>query len=45
VYGENDDEGALASKLLVLAGFRNVVHVSGGIKGWIEHGYRTVNAQ
>jgi hydroxyacylglutathione hydrolase len=45
VYGGNDDEGALASKLLVLAGFRNVVHVSGGIKGWIEHGYRTVNAQ
>jgi hydroxyacylglutathione hydrolase len=45
VYGQNDEEGALASKLLVLAGFRNVVHVSGGIKGWIERGYRTVNAQ
>lgn len=45
VYGENDDEGALASKLLVLAGFRNVVHVAGGIRGWIENGYRTVNAQ
>ena len=45
VYGENDEEGAQAAKLLVLAGFRNVVHVSGGIKGWIEHGYRTVNAQ
>jgi rhodanese-related sulfurtransferase len=45
VYGQSDEEGALASKLLVLAGFRNVVHVSGGIKGWIEHGYRTVNAQ
>ena len=45
VYGENDEEGAQASKLLVLAGFRNVVHVSGGIRGWIERGYRTVNAQ
>jgi rhodanese-related sulfurtransferase len=45
VYGENDEEGALAAKLLILAGFRNVVHVSGGLKGWIEHGYRTVNAQ
>lgn len=45
VYGENDEEGSLASKLLVLAGFRNVVHVSGGIKSWIERGYRTVNAQ
>ena len=45
VYGQNDEEGALASKLLVLAGFRNVVHVSGGLEGWIERGYRTVNAQ
>jgi rhodanese-related sulfurtransferase len=45
VYGQTDEEGALASKLLVLAGFRNVVHVSGGIKSWIERGYRTVNAQ
>jgi len=45
VYGENDEEGGLASKLLVLAGFRNVVHVAGGIQGWIENGYRTVNAQ
>jgi phage shock protein E len=45
VYGSSDEEGALASKLLVLAGFRNVVHVSGGIQGWIERGYRTVNAQ
>lgn len=45
VYGQNDEEGALASKLLVLAGFRNVVHVSGGIQSWIERGYRTVNAQ
>jgi rhodanese-related sulfurtransferase len=45
VYGENDAEGVQASKLLVLAGFRNVVHVSGGIRGWIERGYRTVNAQ
>ena len=45
VYGGNDEEGGLASKLLVLAGFRNVVHVAGGIQGWIENGYRTVNAQ
>jgi phage shock protein E len=45
VYGQNEEEGAQASKLLVLAGFRNVVHVAGGIQSWIEHGYRTVNAQ
>lgn len=45
VYGDGDADGALAAKLLTLAGFRNVVHVSGGLRGWIEHGYRTVNAQ
>ena len=45
VYGESDADGTIAAKLLTLAGFRNVVHVSGGLKGWIEHGYRTVNAQ
>jgi rhodanese-related sulfurtransferase len=45
VYGEADADGELASRLLILAGFRNVVHVSGGLRGWIEHGYRTVNAQ
>jgi rhodanese-related sulfurtransferase len=45
LYGESDEQGALAAKLLTLAGFRNVVHISGGLGGWIEHGYRTVNAQ
>lgn len=45
LYGESDEQGALAAKLLTLAGFRNVVHISGGLSGWIEHGYRTVNAQ
>jgi rhodanese-related sulfurtransferase len=44
VYGDTDSDGALAARLLTLAGFRNVVHVSGGVRGWIEHGYRTVNA-
>ena len=45
VYGDNSTDGALAAKLLTVAGFRNVVHIDGGIKGWIERGYRTVNAQ
>jgi rhodanese-related sulfurtransferase len=45
VYGETSTDGALAAKLLTVAGFRNVVHVEGGIKRWIERGYRTVNAQ
>lgn len=45
VYGQNNTDGALAAKLLILAGFRNIVHVSGGLDGWIEHGYRTVHAR
>ena len=45
VYGETSTDGAVAAKLLTIAGFRNVVHIEGGMKGWIERGYRTVNAQ
>lgn len=45
VYGENETDGALAAKLLSVAGFRNVVAIDGGIQAWIEKGYRTVNAQ
>ena len=45
VYGESDADGSLAARLLQLAGFRNVVHISGGLGAWIERGYRTVNAQ
>ena len=44
IYGDGDADGAVAARLLIVAGFRNVVHISGGLKGWIEHGYRTVNA-
>jgi rhodanese-related sulfurtransferase len=45
VYGETSTDGAAAAQLLTVAGFRNIVHVNGGIKQWIERGYRTVNAQ
>jgi rhodanese-related sulfurtransferase len=45
VYGETSTDGALAAKLLTVAGFRNVVHVTGGLQGWIERGYRTVNSR
>jgi len=45
VYGETSTDGEVAAKLLTVAGFRNVVHVSGGLKGWIDRGYRTVNSQ
>jgi rhodanese-related sulfurtransferase len=44
IYGNGDSDGAVAARLLIVAGFRNVVHISGGLRGWIEHGYRTVNA-
>ena len=45
VYGQTSTDGEIAARLLTVAGFRNVVHISGGIQGWIEHGYRTVNSQ
>ena len=45
VYGDTSTDGEVAAKLLTVAGFRNVVHIDGGIKGWIERGYRTVNSQ
>jgi rhodanese-related sulfurtransferase len=44
VYGTNDADGPVAARLLTVAGFRNVVHIAGGLDAWIEHGYRTVNA-
>jgi rhodanese-related sulfurtransferase len=45
VYGETSTDGAVAAQLLTVAGFRNIVLINGGIKNWIEHKYRTVNAQ
>jgi rhodanese-related sulfurtransferase len=45
VYGESSNDGAVASKVLSVAGFRNVVHIAGGLRSWIEHGYRTVNSR
>lgn len=45
VYGSTSTDGAVAAKLLSLSGFRNVVHIDGGLQAWIARGYRTVNAQ
>jgi rhodanese-related sulfurtransferase len=45
VYGESSNDGAMASKVLSVAGFRNVVHIAGGLRSWIEHGYKTVNSR
>jgi rhodanese-related sulfurtransferase len=44
VYGANSTDGALAARLLSVAGFRNIVHIDGGLESWIALGYRTVNA-
>ena len=44
VYGQDSNDGALAARLLSVAGFRNVVHIDGGLDNWIALGYRTVNA-
>ena len=45
VYGETSNDGALAAKLLTVAGFRNVVQITGGMQAWIERGYRVVNSR
>ena len=45
VYGDTSTDGAIAAKLLTVAGFRNVVHIGGGLQRWIEHGYPTVNSR
>lgn len=45
VYGATSTDGAVAAQLLSVAGFRNVVHIAGGIDAWIAKGYRTVNSQ
>ena len=45
VYGETSTDGEVAAKLLAVAGFHNVVHIAGGLKAWIDRGYRTVNSQ
>lgn len=42
VYGDEPEESKLSARLLIAAGFRNVVHIKGGIRQWIDKGYRTV---
>lgn len=42
VYGDDPEESKLSSRLLIAAGFRNIVHIKGGIREWIDKGYRTV---
>lgn len=44
VYGGTVDEAQRGARLLVVAGFRNVVLINGGIDRWIELGYKTVTS-
>ena len=44
VYGGTVDEAQRGARLLVIAGFRNVVLINGGIDRWIELGYKTVTS-
>jgi rhodanese-related sulfurtransferase len=44
VYGDSDEESIRAAKVFVAAGFKNVVRIAGGIRRWIDLGYKTVIA-
>ena len=45
VYGNYDTDGQVAARLLTIAGFRYVVHMSGGLRDWKRKGYRTIVTQ
>jgi rhodanese-related sulfurtransferase len=44
IYG-GQEESRRGARLLVVAGFRNVVRISGGMDAWIRGGYPTVSSQ
>ena len=45
VYGGNKDESVRGARVLVAAGFRNVVRINGGIQEWIAGGFPTVSSR
>lgn len=45
VYGEDHEASARGARVLVAAGFRNIVVIDGGLRRWIERGFRTVSAE
>ncbi len=45
VYADDTDESVRGATLLVAAGFRNVVRMSGGIEGWIKKGFPVASSQ
>lgn len=44
VYGDNEEESRRGATMLSESGFDNIVRIQGGIRRWIELGYRTVGA-
>ena len=45
VYADEQEASVRGARLLVAAGFRNVVRITGGIREWIEGGYQTVTSE
>jgi phage shock protein E len=45
VYAGTLEDSVTGSRLLVLAGFRNVVRITGGVQAWIGGGYPTVSSR
>lgn len=45
VYADDSDASVRGATLLVAAGFRNVVRMSGGLDGWIEKGFPTASSR
>jgi rhodanese-related sulfurtransferase len=44
VYGDNEEESRRGARILVAAGFGNIVRIQGGIRNWIDLGYATVTS-
>lgn len=44
VYGADHEESERGARILAAAGFRNVVMIDGGLRAWLESGYKTVTS-
>lgn len=42
IYGDNEEESRRGARILVAAGFGNIVRIQGGIRNWIDLGYAAV---
>lgn len=45
VYGDAKEDSIRGARVLVAAGFRNVVRIDGGLGKWIARGYQTVSSE